>query len=70
MIIKEIIEIDGAQYEYIYSNCGMKLKRDENIYDEVFNPVGSGREYTEVTITEEATEEDYQRALRALGVEL
>lgn len=70
MIIKEIIEIDGAQYEYIYSNCGMKLKRDENIYDEVFNPVGSGREYIEISITEEATEEDYQRALRVLGVEL
>lgn len=70
MIIKEIVEIKGAQYEHIFSNCGKQLQRDDAIYDEVFNPIGSNREYIEIERTEEATEEDYQRALRVLGVEL
>lgn len=68
MIITEIVEINGAQYEHIYSNCGMKLQREEAIYDEVYNPIGSGREYIEVANEEEATEADYIRALKLLGV--
>lgn len=70
MIITEIVEINGAQYEHIYSNCGKYLQRDDQIFDEVYNPVGSGREYIEVESAEEATEEDYIRALRLMGVEL
>jgi len=59
MIITEIVEINGAQYEHLYSDCGMKLQREEAIYDDVYNPIGSDREYIEV-VSEEATEDDYK----------
>lgn len=70
MIVRDIITINGEQYEHIYSDCGMKLQKGEEIFDDVYNPIGSNREYNEVMILEEATEEDYIRILQLLGVEL
>ena len=75
MIVKTTKEINGIEYEYTYSDAGMMIERDGARYSEALDPMGSGREYTETdepieTVTEEATEADYQNALREMGVEV
>lgn len=76
MIIKEIVEINGKEYERTYSDEGRYVVRDGVEYGEAIDPLNSGREYTEgdlipqeeETDTEEATEQDYLDALEELGV--
>lgn len=75
MIIKTTKEINGVEYDYTYSDAGMMIERDGAIYSEAVDPINSGREYTETdepieTVTDEATEADYQNALRKVGVEV
>lgn len=75
MIIKTTKEINGTTYAYTYSDAGLKIMRDGVSYDEAVDPMGLNREYTETdepvsTATEEATEADYQNALREMGVEV
>ncbi len=75
MIIQTTKEINGVVYDYTYSDAGMKIMRDGVTYDEAVDPIGSNRVYTETdepisTETEEATEADYQDALREMGVEV
>lgn len=75
MIVKTTKEINGVEYDYTYSDTGMMIERDGAIYSEAVDPLNSGREYTETDIlvepvTEEATETDYQNALREMGVEV
>ena len=75
MIIKTTKEINGVEYDYTYSDAGMMIERDGAIYSEAVDPINSGREYTETdepieTVTDEATEADYQNALREMGVEV
>lgn len=74
MIIQTTKEINGVVYDYTYSNAGMKIMRDGVTYDEAVDPIGSNRVYTEtdepISVVEEATEADYQDALREMGVEV
>lgn len=75
MIVKTTKEINGAEYEYTYSDAGMMIERNGARYSEALDPMGSGREYTETdepiqTAEDEATLEDYQAALREMGVEV
>ena len=75
MIIKTTKEINGVEYDYTYSDAGMMIERDGAIYSEAVDPINSGREYTETdepieTVTDEATEADYQNALREVGVDV
>lgn len=74
MIVKTTIEIDGKVYDYTYSDAGMTIEREGVRYSEAVDPLNSGREYTETDIpvepVEEATEGDYQAALREMGVEV
>lgn len=68
-----------------YSDAGMKIERDGVQYDEAIDPKDSGRTYTETDIPveipddeeetptpdpDEATAEDYENALRKLGVDV
>lgn len=76
MIVKEIIEINGVQYDHTYSDRGMMIERGGVQYADAVDPLGSGRVYTETDIpieqdepSDEATEEDYINALRELGVD-
>lgn len=74
MIVKTTIEINGTTYDHTYSDEGLKIERNGQTYDEAVDPLNSGREYTETDIpvepVEEATEGDYQAALREMGVEV
>ena len=73
MIIKTTKVINGVEYDYTYSDAGMMIERNGARYSEALDPLNSGREYTETdepveTMTEEATEADYQNSLREMGV--
>ena len=75
MIVKTTKEINGVEYDYTYSDAGMMIARNGARYSEAVDPLGSGREYTETdevieAVTEEATAEDYENALRDMGVEV
>lgn len=72
MIRTETIEIRGRMFVRTWSDIGMKIERDGELYDEAVDPVGSGRTYAESDIPipmeeTEASEADYQIALRSLG---
>ena len=47
MIVKEIVSINGKDFEKTYSDKGMKIERDGVRYDEAIDPINSGREYVE-----------------------
>jgi hypothetical protein len=75
MIVKTTKEINGIEYDYTYSDAGMMIERNGARYSEAVDPMNSGREYTETdepiaTVTEEATEADYQNALCEMRVEV
>ena len=75
MIIQTTKEINGAVYDYAYSDSGYMIERDGVRYSEAVDPINSGRVYTETEEpaevgTREATDEDYKAALKILGVEM
>lgn len=75
MIVKTTKEINGIEYDYTYSDAGMMIERNGARYSEAIDPLNSGKVYTETdepiaTVNEEATEADYQNALREMGVEV
>lgn len=59
MIIIEKITVNGKEFNHTYSDIGMKIKRDNVLYDEAYDPVEFDREYeeTEELIGEEITNE-------------
>lgn len=73
MIIQTTKEINGVMYAYTYSDSGYMIERDGVRYSEAVDPLDSGRVYTETDEpidmgTDEATMEDYQKALNEFGV--
>ena len=56
MIIPKKVKIGETDFIYQYSDKGMKLERDGELYDDAYDPVGFGREYTETDIPIEADE--------------
>lgn len=74
MIVKTTKTISGVEYDYTYSDAGMMIERNGARYSEALDPLNSSRLYTETdepieTVTE-ATETDYQAALRDMGVDV
>ena len=77
MIITEFYKTreDGVVLNRTYSDNGMMIERDGVRYGEAVDPAELNRRYTEtdepIEITiDEATEADYQDALRDLGVDV
>ena len=75
MIIQTIKEINGVMYDYAYSDSGFMIERDGVRYSEAVDPLDSGRVYTETeepieTGTDDATAEDYRKALKGFEVEV
>lgn len=76
MIITEELTINGTKFVKTYSDKGMMVERDGVRYSEAIDPKQFGRTYTETDEpiegepTDEATEADYQNALREMGVEV
>lgn len=71
MIKTEIITINGSQLQRTWSDAGFLIERDGAQYSEAVDPIGFDRVYEETTIPveeEEATIDDYQKALSELGV--
>ena len=60
MIRTEIVEINGTQYEHVWSDENRQVCRDGQAWDEVYNPPDTGRVYTEgdEIPDEEATPEE------------
>ena len=74
MIVTEYLIINGKDFVRTYSDAGMQVERDGVLYDEAYDPIDSGRIYTESEQTEgdpnEARIDDYKLALSKLGVEV
>ena len=75
MIVKTTKEINGVVYDYTYSDSDMMIERNGEMYSEAVDPLDSDRTYSETdipaeTANEEATEADYQDALREMGVKV
>lgn len=77
MIITEYYKTreDGVVLNRTYSDKGMMIERDGVRYGEAIDPAELNREYTETDepvngYTDEATDADYQAALREMGVQL
>ena len=66
---------DGVVLNRTYSDAGMMIERDGVRYSEAVDPAELNRTYTETDEPvdgnpNEATEADYQSALREMGVQL
>lgn len=63
---------DGVVLNRTYSDKGMMVERDGIRYDAAIDPAELNRQYTETDepIEAEATEADYQAALRDMGVDV
>ena len=75
MIVTEELTINGKAFVKTYSNIGMMVERDGVRYSEAIDPKEFNRQYTETDEpiegeTDEATETDYQDALREMGVKV
>lgn len=78
MIITENVILDNTEFVYTYSDAGCFIRQDGtgDLYESAYDPADSGRTYTETDIpidgegSDEATVEDYQEALKELGVEV
>ncbi len=75
MIVIENLTIDVQQFTKTYSSKGMMVEREGVRYAEAIDPVEFGRQYTETDepiegYSTEATEADYQNALRDMGVDV
>lgn len=55
-IVRTTVTINGHQYDYTYSDAGRYVVRDGVSYDEAYDPLNSGRVYTEGEII--ATDEE------------
>ena len=75
MIVVENVTINGKEFTNTYSTNGVMVEREGVRYAEAIDPVGFGRQYTETDepiegYSAEATEVDYQAALRNMGVDV
>lgn len=77
MIVTENMTINGVAFVKTYSDRGMMVERDGIRYSEAIDPAVFGRKYTETDEPistdpeipeDEATAEDYEAALREMGV--
>ena len=58
MLITETISINNKQYLHNYSDAGMKICRDNVLYDDALDPIDSARTYTETDIPVPVDDED------------
>lgn len=65
MIKTEIVTINGTDYEHVWSDEYRQICRDGQVWDEVYNPLNTGRVYTEGEIIIES-ERDSEEILNIL----
>lgn len=75
MIVTENQMVNGQAFVRTFSDSGVMIERDGVRYSEAVDPADLNRQYTETDepiegYTDDATDADYQRALRDMGVQL
>ena len=74
MLRTETVNINGKEYIRTWSDARMMVERDGALYEEALDPAELNRQYTEtdrpIMDESEATEADYQNALRDMGVDV
>lgn len=75
MIVTENQIVNGQAFVRTFSDSGMMIERDGVRYSEAVDPAELGRTYTETDepiegYTDEASDADYQAALRDMGVQV
>lgn len=75
MIKTESITINGKSFVRTFSDSGYMVERDGVQYSEAIDPAEFNRQYAETDepiegYTDDATESDYQTALRDMGVDV
>lgn len=74
MLKTETVIYSGKEYVRTWSDENRMIERDGILYEEAVDPAGLGRTYVETDLQieheGEATESDYQNALREMGVEV
>ena len=57
MLVTETRKIDDKEYTYNYSDSGFYIERDGVMYEEAYDPINSGRVYTETDTPIEPAED-------------
>jgi hypothetical protein len=57
MVVTETRTIDGRDFTYNFSDAGFYIERDGAMYEEAYDPIDSGRVYTETDTPIEPTED-------------
>lgn len=47
MLVTNTVTINGKEFKHTYSDIGMKIKRDNVMYDEAYDPIEFDRVYEE-----------------------
>lgn len=65
MVIYETAQINGQNFEHVYSDTGRYLVRDGKQWEEVYNPPNTGRTYDEGELisNDDATAEEILNVL-------
>lgn len=66
MIVTETVTINGKQYLHTYSDDGKTILRDGIEYDDAYDPIETGRTYTETANFIEGTVEQLQAKYESL----
>ena len=66
MVIQTTRTLNGFEYDYTYSDAGRYVVRDGVSYDEAYDPLNSGRVYTEGDIIADDTEGEAEEILEIL----
>ena len=48
MVVTELVKINNKEFRHTYSDKGMKIMRENVLYDEAYDPVGFDRKYEEI----------------------
>lgn len=67
MLVTETRTIKDREFTYNYSDAGFYIERDGAMYEDAYDPIDSGRVYTETdTPIEREKDEEYAEAGRIL----
>lgn len=67
MLVTETRTINETEYSYNFSSVGNYIERDGAMYEEAYDPINSGRVYTETDTPIEHEEQDEEAAYAEAG---
>ena len=66
-IISETVTLNDRKFTKTYSDAGFYIERNNMLYAEAIDPLGSGREYTETDKTIETEEQSVEEKISAVS---